>query len=399
MRTYFFDSIGLFKKALRTTAEKICLCLAIPIYSILRALIPTRKSLIALMSVPDFSDNALAMFEVMQHAPESGNFQFVWLVKHPPNEEPKFSDRNVFWVKKNSLAGLFWFMRSRIVFFTHGTYRFVRVGWHQTLVNLWHGMPIKKIGTFLDKRVFLEPPFSHWTVATSSYFGDLIATAFSVPRKRVLVAGLPRNEWLFRTDPEHMRFKDGGDTLVVWLPTYREYDLDGYQLHDAAGSDRICPSGVTEIDNGLNGTGVRLLLKFHPADVRNHQQWPALKNITILTAREFQRSGLNIYRLLGCADALITDFSSIAIDYLITGKPVVLFGADEGSYLRGLFPAVFQRMLQVSFRADTVDELIRLLRDLPRYTRDADAREFLHEQKLTQPSAAILRAIQSPLAS
>ena len=76
---------------------------------------------------------------------------------------------------------------------------FVRAGDHQTIVELWHGMPIKAIGAF-DGKSASEVPFMHYSVATSNFFADIVAKSFYIPRDRVLVTGLPRNEWLFQTE-------------------------------------------------------------------------------------------------------------------------------------------------------------------------------------------------------
>ena len=385
-------------KAIKDAGARLLLSAAVAAYAVLRFLVPTRKDLVTFISTPDFSDNALALFERMKAMPAASSFRFVWLVNRA-SETADVTSSNVRFIKKNTLKGLLYFLRSRFVFFTHRTYRFARTGTHQTLVNLWHGMPIKTVGAFVSRAPFLERPFSHFTIATSAYFGELMSKAFCIAPENVLITGLPRNEWLFQTDALHEGNRRDEDSLVVWLPTFREYNVDGYELHDACGEDMICASELAKLDEALEGARIKVLLKFHPGDVRNRQKWPPLRNIQIMTAKEFRGRGLNVYKLLACADALVTDFSSIAIDFLIAGKPIALFGADESCYRRGVFAPVLEKLREVSFEADTLADLAGFLRDLPKGLKNSQSSEFLHWPQLKDPSEEILKAIAFPVES
>lgn len=366
--------------------------LGIACYSIARVLLPTRKSLIAFISTPDFNDSALAIYERIRAARPSGEHRFVWLVKNPAQWDSK-RDSRVRFVKKNSLQGLWLFMRSRYVFFTHRTYRFARCPAHQTIVNLWHGMPVKTTGIFVSKASALRQPYSGYAVATSGFFATIISKAFGVPRSRVLVSGLPRNEWLFSVDRRHSEMTRDGHKFVVWLPTFREYEVDGYRLNDASGKDAICPETLVALDQALDRVPVTVLLKFHPGDVRNRSEWPELRNIRIMTGAAFQKAGLNVYKLLACSDGLITDFSSIAIDYLITGKPIALYGADPTNYHRGVIPEVLAKLSEASFKSDTPDDLMAYLKSLSSGERRTEAADLLHQRDLKDPTRAILCSV------
>lgn len=371
-------------------------------YACMRLAIPTNPRLIAFVSHPDdCADNAYALFEQVMKSPQAREFCLVWLAtdletatKTLTRDYPHLDPAHVKIVRKNTLHGLFWFLRSRYVFFTHGVYWFVSSGRHQTIVNLWHGMPIKRVGA-LDAKWISQPLVAHYSLATSDFFAALMARALSMPRDRVLVTGLPRNEWLFRSDPRHALVRDGHSRLVVWLPTYRLWDDGRRTLRDAKADflDPITAESLTSFDRMLDGVGALLILKFHPGDARNAESWPMHKNIRVYTHQVFREENLNLYKLLGSSDALITDYSSIAIDYLLLRKPIGFFAPDIDAYLRGFMPGVWDRLAAVCPQLKTIEELAEFVRKPsppPPVTREI---EDLHRHDLREPSAAILRAV------
>lgn len=371
------------------------------IYACARPFIPTKGNRIALTSYPDCADNAYAIFQVMMRSPHADEFEFIWLVKDMAIAEqrlrkdyPHLNPGNVRIILKNSPRGIFAFMRSRYALFTHGFYRFAHAGFHQTIVNLWHGMPLKKIGMQLEHRYLLEPAFAHYSIATSDFFADVIAESLRVPRARTLVTGLPRNEWLVASDSEHAAVSEGRAHMVVWLPTYRTCEADGYILRDSTGgAEDLSETNLAELDRKLDGADLLLVLKLHPIDQRNRREWPDYNNIRVMKDADFRARGLNIYKLLAGANALITDFSSIAIDYLAVNKPIGVFAPDRGTYTRGFVAGSMERLEAVCDRLDSIDELAAYICKLPPKRSPSKALSDLHRQDLRTPSRDILRAV------
>ena len=69
------------------------------------------------------------------------------------------------------------------------------------------------------------------------------------------------------------------------------------------------------------------------------------KNLTeailVLRDEDIQEAGLQLYQIIPFANALISDYSSISIDYLLLNKPIVFTLDDYEQYekSRGLYPA------------------------------------------------------------
>src|SRR5581483_9175927 len=87
------------------------------------------------------------------------------------------------------------------------------------------------------------------------------------------------------------------------------------------------------LDHLLRGKNVLVVIKFHPLDTNNARPWPAYENILIYSDQAFRDSRLNLYKLLGQATALITDYSSVAIDFLSLRRPIGIFAPDQSNYI------------------------------------------------------------------
>lgn len=370
-------------------------------YACVRLLVPTRSNQIAFISFPDCADNACALFEYIMRSGRASEYKLIWLVQDVAaatnqmlRHYPDFDMASVRLVSKNTVQGFICFLLSRFVFFTHGHYWFAQSGTHQVIVNLWHGMPIKNIGTLLLNQS--ELPFAHYSIATSDFFADVIGAAFSMQREQVFVTGLPRNDWLLQPDADSTTLKRGRAKLVAWLPTFRELWADNRikQIDtDGQASDALSLETLADLDYQLDGMDARLLIKLHPLDIKSQQAWPAYRNIDIYSDQRFRSEDRNIYKVLAGADALVTDFSSIAIDYIPTGKPIAFFAPDQSSYRRGFVPGVLERIESVGCKISSTGELVAFVKELPQAKLSQPHSRGLHEVGSVGASEKLLRHV------
>lgn len=165
---------------------------------------------------PDNEDSAIALERALQGC----SVRRVFLLTSEPEIPPIWElGAKTTVLRKNSMAGWLRFCFARYVFFTHPCYT-RNFPESVTSVNVWHGMPIKKIGRLIeDDPVILS---SH-TLATSPFWGEIMRDALA-PQGDVLPLGLPRNDRLF-SDRAAVLEKLGlpaGMRLLAWLPTYRK---------------------------------------------------------------------------------------------------------------------------------------------------------------------------------
>lgn len=275
---------------------------------------------------PDYEDNVITLEQALQET----RVDRVILLMSDPQTPPTWKlGRKTIRVKKNSAAGWLWFCFARYVFFTHRC--FIRQFPSNVLaINVWHGMPIKKIGWLLDGD---EGISSRYTLATSTFWGKIMDSSMR-SHGVVLPLGLPRNDRLFSNRSEV--FKKLGlpeeKRLLAWLPTYRKSirgDLrtDGIESGNVFEMPDIDPD---ELNAFLESRNAVLLVKPHPmAAFDASRSWSHLLIVDDAWLRE---RSLSLYEFLGATDLLISDISSVVIDYLLLDRPIIHAFSDLEAY-------------------------------------------------------------------
>ncbi|MDR1853041.1 MAG: CDP-glycerol:glycerophosphate glycerophosphotransferase [Propionibacteriaceae bacterium] len=227
--------------------------------------------------------------------------------------------------------GVWYFLTSRYFFYSFGKYPIPPH--RQRVVNLWHGMPLKTIGNLEKPGTITEQYFTN-VLATSDFFAGIMARAFNCPREDVLVTGLPRCDELFR--PLVPPAFAGHQRLVCWLPTFRRSESRG--LIDSTGDVELPllqnPRQLAELNEALASADTMLLVKFHPLQTLT-RTWEDLSHIRFINQSTLDENGTTLYRLLGGCDALITDYSSVFIDYLLLNRPIAFAFDDLDQYRSG----------------------------------------------------------------
>jgi CDP-glycerol glycerophosphotransferase (TagB/SpsB family) len=162
---------------------------------------------------------------------------------------------------------------------------------------------------------------------------------FGLPADRVLVTGAPRNDRLIRAERGSVRRAasvGNGNSLFIWLPTFRsraQTERRAAPTVEGTPFPGPVPLDAKElglVDRWLVENGATLLVKSHPLA-------PALpvagyERIRSIDLQWLWSRGLTLYMLLQGVDCLITDVSSVWIDFLLTGRPMAFFFPDIQSY-------------------------------------------------------------------
>jgi len=274
---------------------------------------------------PDHEDHGIALERALQGTRLR---RVVMLMSDPASPAPWRAGAKTRRVRKNSAAGLWWFLTARYVFFSHPcfTRKFPK---DVISVNVWHGMPVKKIGWLLEGDLGIECAL---TPVTSPFWGDIMRRAME-PGGGLPDIGLPRNDRLF-CDRGAVMGKLGlpeNGRLLAWLPTYRK-SVRGLSRDDGAtaGNAFEMPDVDPETLNAwLAARDVVLALKPHPMAAAARGNW---SHLWIIDDAWLHERKLTLYQLLGATDALVSDISSVVIDYLLLDRPVVHAFADLDSY-------------------------------------------------------------------
>jgi CDP-glycerol glycerophosphotransferase (TagB/SpsB family) len=179
---------------------------------------------------------------------------------------------------------------------------------------------------------------STWFVGSTRLFSGYQAAAFELPADRLLLTGNPRTDQFWRP-VEGDRLADLGITgdFVVWMPTFRRTKALGAMRAQSETTDPAS-TGAAELGpllEGLRARGIQLVIKPHPMDAEDRRGEGAVT----LTDADLAAAGVSLYELLGCSRGLVTDYSSVWVDYLLLDRPMAFLVPDRDSYTRQLLPA------------------------------------------------------------
>lgn len=310
--------------------------------------ITPKRNKIVLRGIPDIEDQCLAVLMALARRRYGG--EIILLVRAELAEPELLLARyglgkiRLKLCRTPGLAAIFHFVTARHVFFTHGCYS--QGDWgnyrppaHKTVVNMWHGMPIKTIWRLLPTP--LEAPQANLLLATSPLFQKIMIEASGMEPDSVRVLGLPRNDLLHHRSPEAegaIRELAGEFPWILYLPTYRK-STEGFITEDGVEHDSVLAMSGPEIralDEWLEKNRRRLIVKAHPMSIHAGLFLERkTTNITVISERWLVEHQLTLYILAGLSSGLITDISSIAVDYLLLGNPVFIYFPDRAEYVEG----------------------------------------------------------------
>jgi CDP-glycerol glycerophosphotransferase len=257
-------------------------------------------------------------------------------------------------VLKLSLRGLWLTMRAQVQVVTHGQGDVNRYGARGGfLVQLWHGIPLKRL--HLDSPAAMAAPSrvgrlllerGHRTVGrqirifsvSSERVVSRIASAFGITPDQILVSGDPRDDVLLQGTAEQRRatararLEDvlgplAAGPVVMYAPTWRE------GATDPAEPDRAAWLEIVAWLDRVDGT---LIVRSHPLGNGDYAEGAQLSpRVRLLDVGLMNEVTL----VLPAIDHLVTDYSSMAYDYSLTGGTLVFLAADVTTYLdsRGLY--------------------------------------------------------------
>ena len=279
---------------------------------------------------PDFDDQGLAIADELRRR----GIPLVWLTRRPytADELVPWPDPPGRVVCRWTPVGLWLYLRSRYIFYTHGIFGFAQPPRCKTVVNLWHGMPIKRTGMDDNRR----PMRSTFTLATSRTFQRIISDQWNMPEPRVAITGLPRNDRLLGAGPVPPKlFQTLGERRVVlWLPTFRR-SIRGDIRQDGT-ADIARPGGLSDFDvNAFDDMLERLnaycILKMH--QMADPQDYPESSvRMLVWNDQDLWHQGSSLYHLMRRADVLVSDASSVWVDFLLLDRPIVFAFGDMAQY-------------------------------------------------------------------
>ncbi|WP_081634933.1 CDP-glycerol glycerophosphotransferase family protein [Vibrio jasicida] len=218
-------------------------------------------------------------------------------------------------------------------------------------VNLWHGIPLKKV-LYKDvsinalKRLlfsFVYPKYDIVT-STSDTVSDVLVDSFRCKPSSVVVTGQAWNDAVFTKDnAAQVRALDARITeqskLVLYAPTWRNAPAKAFSLNPFKTYPDERPSTVffpfedlklEELQSYLESEDIFVFVRAHLLDAQNNQEILKLPNVVSFEQDAFP----DVMEYINAFDMLITDYSSIYFDFLHLDRPMLFLPYDIEEYTK-----------------------------------------------------------------
>ncbi len=297
-----------------------------------------------------FADNPRYLYLYVSQHKEELKLRPIW-ISHNENVVKMLNDEGYEAYMYHSLKGIWFALRGKVYLFDNYSkdINFWQSGGAMK-VNLWHGIPLKKIqhDNVFDKfrhpnniweklrnfpRNISDEKPNHYVLTTSENLREIFSSAFKT--KNVLVSGYPRNQVLISDDIKNVYLdeekrdrkkiisflnkKNNGKNkrMIFYMPTFRKSETLFFENFDK-----------NDFQKFLAENTLLFCIKLHPKSKLNEE----FKNIQSENIMVINKDA-DPYVFLKLADVLITDYSSIYFDYLLLGRPIIFFAYDLKEYL------------------------------------------------------------------
>ena len=195
------------------------------------------------------------------------------------------------------------------------------------VIHLGHGTPLKGLGLTekdgkLIKKLYYKLNNTNitYSLASTDFISEIIRRCMGLQKKRILISGLPRIDSLFE-NPVELAEIDKSQFNILYAPTWRQ--------HSEVKLFPFADFSLSELENFLVSNNIHIFVRFHPAyEEQIPQDILKLKNISLFSARKYTE----VMDYINCFDALITDYSSIYLDYMVLERPIIFLPYDLEDY-------------------------------------------------------------------
>lgn len=290
-----------------------------------------------------FSDNSKYLFQkFVEHY--SDEFQVVWITcnRSLVTTINLNQSRNCRAIYQYSLTGILTLLRAKVVFYVTrggGDIPLVTFSRRTVTIQLWHGIPIKRIGSAqkggdnwrVSLAIFLKASENTYWICSSAIDRNATALCVGLPIDRVIITGYPRNDYLIEqkrspTSELLIHFPFLQKKIILYAPTWREKNKVQFFPFD--------DFSFEEVNEFLEANDAYLLLRGHWVDdiyARNRRiEYKSLTGNRVVTVTHDMLE--DVQELLPYVDILISDYSGIWVDFLLLDRPLIFVPYDLEDY-------------------------------------------------------------------
>lgn len=308
-------------------------------------------------SVPVYADNTRAVCEEMIARGLHKKYRFFWSCSE--NAEIPERIAHIKFIRNN--GGGLWARIQRA--YVYNTAKAIiscnavipRYQEGQYVICLMHGAPLKNV-----KGHYTLPKDLDDVLSFSHYLAPIEADIVECDVTKMRVLGFPRNDILFHSSLDaHKLFSSAAfRKLIYWMPTYRQHSNGSLSVSDIAMPIVYNEQIAQQINEVAKAADVLVVVKPHFAQDVSRITVMNLSNLVFINDKFLADRHVTNYELLGKADALLTDYSSVYYDYLLTDRPIGLCWDDYEVFKeREGFAVDMDKVMAAGEKIYTADDL------------------------------------------
>ena len=301
-----------------------------------------KKNRIAFISDIDYSDNCRVLFEYMIQKDYWKEYEFIWIVrdrkkyknKHLPST--RFVGRNAFFTPFEGIRAHYFVWTSQIVFFSHSVKWAPKKNPLQCYINLWHGCGYKDTKGGRNEIQF------DWLLVPSDLFRNTKAKFFGCEMEKILPVGYPRYDLMLKKENQKQQFfaeekiVHKAEKMILWMPTFRKTDQIKIEDDTIKGETGLpiyySMESLNHLDQFCAEKKILLFIKKHPFQAEYQMKEKAYQNLCFLDDDWLEKRNLQLFEMMAEADAMISDYSSASVDYLLLNRPIAYTLDDYEEY-------------------------------------------------------------------
>lgn len=335
-------------------------------------------------------DSPYAIFLYLVNNKEFNQFKHVWIINDSNDEivtciPEKIRDK-VNFVYRNTLEYVDALLEGKYLFSnsTFESFFVKRPG--QIYVNTWHGTPLKHMGFDIpgkvshSQNVLRNFLMTDYILSPNPHTSNIFINSYKlhdIYTGKILEGGYPRIDLTLNSNKKEIVSKiklygtkvDEDKQTLLYSPTWKGSDVND-AMDDVEQIINETLKLVEEFSDQYN-----VLIKVHPFIFSTVKQDKRISDYLISDL-------VDANQVLSIVDILVTDYSSIFFDFLVTNKPIIFYAWDKDLYN-------FERGMYLD-ESDLPGPTAENLTDLISYIHNIDNYSVLYKEKYKNLAAKMV---------
>lgn len=300
------------------------------------------KVTVLFQSSPNYSGNSKVMYDYIK-SKYKNKMNLCWVIDNKKDYENLKEKLNCVMYGSKEMMQLI--SKANIIFTTHGQLKEYKHD-NQIYVNLWHGITMKKLGYMISENNMAKQDqlyceqlqiCTDYVIVPSKFWQLIFCAIFNVNFSHVLPLGCPKLDPIIKADGKGNLKKLLGEEIknykkiIYYMPTFRSgcgRNDSNPNLNNILNLEEYNERLFLDY---LENNNYLLCIKYHPEEKLNFK-YDISNNIKIIDEEKLQLNNFSVYDVLNAADLLITDYSSLGLEFSISDKPVIYLDTDLEDY-------------------------------------------------------------------